>query len=305
MPDLSVTIAGVRLKNPVLPASGTFESLDTLPPAGDPAELGALVNKTITLRPRPGNPPPRIWETPAGMLNAVGIPSTGAADFISGKLPRLRAQNDRLIVSIAGFSREEFVALARLVEESGLADLLELNLSCPNLDCEKVWSTDRDLLTDVIRSVKRASTLPLVAKLSPNVADIGEMAAAAEGAGADALSLVNTFRGLAIDIRAKKPALGHTTGGLSGPAIKPLALYAVFSAYARVRIPIIGMGGICCWQDAVEFMLAGASAVAVGMYSFVNPRTMWEVRDGLEEYARAQHIERIESIIGLATRQGA
>ncbi len=300
MPDLSVTIAGKTLKNPVMPASGTFESTEAPGLIGDPALLGALVNKTVTLHERPGNPPPRIWETPAGMLNSVGIPSLGVGHFIEHVLPRLRKQNDRLIVSIAGFSVHEFVELARQIESTGQADFLELNLSCPNLDCEKIWSTDAELLRTAVGEVKSAVSLPVIAKLSPNVTNGANMALVAEQSGADALSLVNTFRGLAIDIRARQPALGNVSGGLSGPAVKPLALYAVWSAYGRVTIPIIGMGGIAGWQDAVEFLMAGASAVAVGMYSFVDPQAMWKIIRGLHDFLVEKGLSALTELTGMA-----
>ncbi|MBN2353137.1 MAG: dihydroorotate dehydrogenase [Spirochaetales bacterium] len=302
MPDLSVTLAGVKLKNPILPASGTLETVDTPMLAGDLSQLGALVNKTVTRDRRDGNPPPRVWETAAGMLNSVGIPSIGIDEFMKGGLPRLRARNDRIIVSIAGFSVREFVELAETVAAAGLADFIELNLSCPNLESGVLWSTDSGLLAEVVGGVRRAVNVPLIAKLSPNVTDIAEMAAVAESAGADALGLVNTFRGLAIDVRVKKPALGNTTGGLSGPAVKPLALYAVWSSYRRVRIPIVGMGGICSWRDAIEFMLAGATAVAVGMYNFVEPGCMWEIRDGIDRYLAENGFNGAKDIIGLAHR---
>lgn len=295
-------IAGKRLKNPVMPASGTFETTESARSAGDLSLLGALVNKTVTLKERPGNPPPRVWETPAGMLNSVGIPGKGVSHFIDRVLPRLREQNDRLIISIAGFSGNEFVELARLIDRTGLADFLELNLSCPNLDCEKIWSTDAELLRSVVSGVKDAVTLPVIAKLSPNVTDIAEMAVTAEKAGADALSLVNTFRGLAIDIRAARPALGNMSGGLSGPAVKPLALYAVWSVYRAVTVPIIGMGGISCWRDAVEFLMAGASAVAVGMYSFVDPAALWKIIDGLDGYLKQRGLSSVRELTGAAHR---
>ena len=302
MSDLSVVIAGKKLKNPVMPASGTFESTDVPVVGGDLSALGALVNKTVTLEARSGNPPPRVWETASGMLNSVGIPGVGVTQFIDRVLPRLRAQNDRLIVSIAGFSVAEFVELARLIDRTEQADFLELNLSCPNLDCEKIWSTDSSLLERVVSEVKGTVSLPVIAKLSPNVTDIASMALVAQEAGADALSLINTLRGLAIDIRAGKPALGNASGGLSGPAIKPLALFAVWSAYQVVSVPIIGMGGISSWQDAVEFMMAGARAVAVGMYSFVEPDIMWRIIRGLQRYLEEKGLGSASDLVGSAHR---
>jgi dihydroorotate dehydrogenase (NAD+) catalytic subunit len=303
MPDLSITLAGIKFANPVLPASGTFETVDSPIAPGRYELLGALVNKTVTRDVRHGNPPPRVWETPAGMLNAVGIPSIGIREFMEKKLPVMRAQNERVIVSIAGFSVGEFVELAETVAHSGLADAIELNLSCPNLESERIWSTDRGLLEEVVGRVRLAVTVPIIAKLSPNVTDIAAMALVAEESGADIVSLVNTYRALAIDIRVKKPALGNVTGGLSGPAIKPLALHAVWSTFKRVSIPIIGMGGISSWTDAVEFLLAGASAVAVGMYNFVDPACMWKIRDGIAQYLAANQYESVKEIIGLAHRR--
>lgn len=302
MPDLSVNIAGKRLLAPVLPASGTFEPLKLPFPSSRFKELGALVNKTITLRPRPGNPPPRVWETTAGLLNAVGIPSEGVEAFVKEILPQLREKTDCLIVSIAAFSLEDFCALAERIACTGLADMLELNLSCPNIERHTSWSSDQALLAEVVRAVKAEIKLPLLVKLSPNVTDLATLAQVAEESGADGLSLVNTFKGLAIDLRAKRPALGNITGGLSGPAIKPLALYAVWEAYKRVRIPIIGMGGICCWQDALEFILAGATAVAVGMYNFVDPEIMWKIIAGLKNYLSENKYDAISKLIGLAHR---
>jgi dihydroorotate dehydrogenase (NAD+) catalytic subunit len=304
MPDLSVTLAGLVLKNPVMPASGTLETLDMPYVPERIGELGALVNKTVTLEAREGNTFPRVWETPSGMLNSIGIPSEGLEEFLNNKLARLRAQNDRLIISIAGFSIREFVKLAKAVAGTGMADFLELNLSCPNLARHMTWSTDKKLLTEVIRSVKKVISIPLIAKLSPNVTEIGEMALCAEEAGADVLSLVNTYQGMAIDVRVKKPALGNITGGLSGPAIKPLALYAVWSAYKKVTIPIIGMGGIVSWQDAVEFLLAGAAAIGVGMYNFVDPEIMWKIIDGIHQYCAENNIARVREIIGCAHKNG-
>jgi dihydroorotate dehydrogenase (NAD+) catalytic subunit len=302
MPDLSVEIADVRLKNPVLPASGTYEP--KIVPGGvfSPRALGAVINKTVTLAPQPGNPPPRIWETPCGMLNSIGIPSPGLEHFITNDLPLLRKLNTRLIVSIAGFSVKEFSELAERISEQDGVDLIELNLSCPNLRKHTAWSQDIVLLKTVISAVRKAVKLPLIAKLSPNVTDITETALTAQDAGADALSLVNTFRGLAIDIRARIPALGNISGGLSGPAIRPLALYAVYAAFKKIGIPIIGMGGITCWQDAIEYFLAGATAIAVGMYNFVDPSCMGGIIQGIDEYLDTYGFSAVKDIIGLAHR---
>jgi len=302
MPDLSVTIAGITLKNPVIPASGTWEPLDAQAFGLLPSELGAVVNKTVTLLPREGNPPPRIWETSSGMLNAIGIPSIGAQAFINDYLPRLRKVADCVIASIAGSTVDEFCELAKKIEDSGMADFIELNLSCPNIEHHTSWSTDPALLEKAVGNVKKSVKLPVIAKLSPNVTDIAAMAEIAQDAGADALSLVNTFRAMAIDIRVKKPALGNVTGGLSGPAIKPLALYAVWAAYEKVSIPIIGMGGISTWQDGVEFLMAGATALGVGMYTFVNPICMRQIIKGIADYLVVQKIKSVRELCGLAHR---
>ncbi|MBN1524289.1 MAG: dihydroorotate dehydrogenase [Spirochaetales bacterium] len=300
MPDLSVTFAGITFKNPVVPASGTWEPLDAPDTGLAMSELGAVVNKTIFKEPRAGNPPPRIWETASGMLNAIGIPSAGADDFIKKKLPKIRKHADKVIVSIAGYTADEFAWLAKKIEQTGMADMIELNLSCPNIESHTSWSTDPALLAQAIVAVKKAVKLPVIAKLSPNVTDIAEMCLVSESSGADALTLVNTFRGMAIDIKVKKPALGNIFGGLSGPAIKPLALYAVYTAYERVKIPIIGMGGIASWQDALEFILAGATLVGIGMYTFVNPLCMRHVISGLSNYCSEQNIEKLSDCIGKA-----
>lgn len=300
--DLSVSLAGVCLPNPVMPASGTFEPFgDTGAPF--PLEaLGAIVNKTVFWKPRPGNPPPRIQETPSGMLNSIGIPSRGVERFVAEELPKMTALGIPVIVSIAGESAAEFRRVARRVEQAGGADLLELDLSCPNLRSGVVWAADRRLLGKVIAGVREAVRLPIVAKLSPSVTDIGAMAEAAERAGASALSLVNTFRGMAIDIRSRRPVLGNVTGGLSGPAIRPLAVYAVWACYPRVSVPIIGMGGITGWQDAVEFILAGATAVAVGTWNFVEPDGMRRIVEGLAAYVDGQGLPAVRELIGAAHR---
>jgi dihydroorotate dehydrogenase (NAD+) catalytic subunit len=298
--DLSVEIAGVTLANPVMPASGTYEVADVHSEFLCPSELGAVVNKTIFLEPRSGNPPPRIWETPAGMLNAIGIPSEGIERFVADQLPRLRALGPPVVVSIAGNTYEEWLALAERIQDTGQADLLELDLSCPNLQDGILWSTNKDNLQRVVAGVAGVTSLPVIAKLSPNVRDIGAMAVAAEEAGASAVSMVNTYQGMAIDLRTRRPALGNVTGGLSGPAIRPLAVYAVFSTFPRVRIPIIGMGGIATGEDAVQFILAGATAVAVGTQNFVEPRAMKQVIAGIGRYLEENGFRSVRELVGKA-----
>ncbi len=300
--DLRVDLAGVSLPNPVMPASGTFEPFGECGPPFPLEELGAIVNKTVFWKPRAGNPPPRIQETPSGMLNAIGIPSKGVERFVAEELPRMAALGIPVMVSIAGESVKEFCRVARRIEESRQADLLELDLSCPNLRSGVLWAADRRLLGRVVTRVREAVRLPIVAKLSPSVTDIGALAEVAERAGASALSLVNTFRGMAIDIQRRRPVLGNVTGGLSGPAIRPLAVYAVWACYPRVSVPIIGLGGIAGWRDAVEFLLAGATAVAVGTWNFVEPDGMRRIIEGIGAYLDGEGLGSVRELIGAAHR---
>jgi dihydroorotate dehydrogenase (NAD+) catalytic subunit len=303
--DLGVSLAGVRLPNPVLPASGTYEIDEPHDGFFPPSELGAVINKTIFREPRAGNPPPRIWETPSGMLNAIGIPSKGLAWFLSEELPRLARLGPPVIASVAGNDLAEWAEVAGAVGQSGLADLLELDLSCPNLRDGIPWATNPERLAQVLAAVRQATRLPLIAKLSPNVRSVADMAEVAEGSGAAAVSLVNTYQGMAIDLETRRPALGNLTGGLSGPAIRPLAVYAVYTAYERIRIPIIGMGGIAVWQDAVELLLAGATAVAVGTQNFVNPLAMREVIRGIRGYLERSGLASARELIGQAHQGSA
>jgi dihydroorotate dehydrogenase (NAD+) catalytic subunit len=302
--DLSVEIAGVTLPNPVMPASGTYEVDEIHGGFFSPAELGAVINKTIFLKPRKGNPPPRIWETPCGMLNAIGIPSEGLHKFLEEQLPRLRRLGPPVIVSIAGNSLREWRELAAAIDASGSADMIELDLSCPNIEQGFIWASQRRALSEVVEAAVQATTLPVISKLSPNVRDIGEMALIAEAAGTAAVSMVNSYVGMAIDIDERRPTLGNITGGLTGPAIRPLAVYSVFSTFKKVRVPIIGIGGIATWKDAVEFILAGASAVAVGTQNFVNPLVMKEVIRGIAGYVEQSGFSAVRQLIGLAHQGG-
>lgn len=305
MIDLTVEIAGVKLPNPVLPASGTYEFSEEHEDFFSPAELGAVINKTIFMEPRPGNPPPRIWETPCGLLNAIGIPSEGLDHFLREQLPKLRSQGPPVIVSIAGNTLREWRDLAAAIDKSGAADLIELDLSCPNLEQGFIWASDRNSLSRVVSDVAEAVDLPVIAKLSPNVRDISEMAVVAEKAGAGAISMVNSYMGMAIDIEKRKPALGNITGGLTGPAIKPLAIHSVYTTFKKIALPIIGIGGIATWQDAVEFLLAGATAVAVGTQNFINPLTMKEVIRGIADYVGEAGFTSVTDVIGLAHKSQA
>ena len=300
MIDTSVELAGVTLPNPVLPASGTYEVAEVHEGFFSPSELGAVINKTIFMNPRPGNPPPRIWETPCGMLNAIGIPSEGLERFLADQLPRLRSLGPPVIVSIAGNSIQDWRDLAAAIDRSGSADMIELDLSCPNLEKGFIWASDEAALRRVVSSVVKVTRLPVISKLSANVRDISEMAVIAERAGTAVVSMINSYQGMAIDIGTRKPILGNITGGLTGPAIRPLAIHGVFTTFKKITVPIIGMGGIATWQNAVEFLLAGATAVAVGTQNFVNPLTMKEVIEGIAGYVEEAGFSSVRDIIGLA-----
>ncbi|MCK4859118.1 MAG: dihydroorotate dehydrogenase [Candidatus Omnitrophica bacterium] len=308
---LATKIGRIRLKNPVMVASGTFGYGEEFAEFIDLKRIGAIITKTITLKPRKGNPPPRIVETPCGMLNAIGLENPGVEDFIKQKLPFLRKTGVSIIVSIGGDNIDEFVELARrLDDEEGISGL-ELNISCPNIalhasrptlharnSIAKLISQDEDATYELVKAVRSVTKLTLITKLSPNVADIVAIGKVAVQGGSNALSLINTFSGMAIDINTRKPKLGNIIGGLSGPAIKPLALKAVWETAQQINIPIIGMGGIMDWQDALEFIIAGASAIAVGTANFVNPKTAIEIIQGLEDYSRENKITNIEELKG-------
>jgi dihydroorotate dehydrogenase (NAD+) catalytic subunit len=269
--DLSVTLGRLTLKNPVLVASGTFGYAREMAGAVDFARLGGLIPKTVTRQPRAGNPPPRTVETPSGMLNAIGLDNDGIEHFIQHHLPYLRTLPTAVIANIAGKNEGEFVEMAeRIGREPGLA-ALELNLSCPNVAGGVDFATDPEVTRRVVADVRAVCPLPLIAKLTPNVTDIVPVARAAAEAGADAVSLVNTFVGMAVDWRRRRPVLGNVTGGLSGPAIKPLALRLVWRVATQVRVPVLGVGGIATVDDVMEFLVAGASAVQLGTVNFYDP----------------------------------
>jgi dihydroorotate dehydrogenase (NAD+) catalytic subunit len=281
MPDLSVTLGRLSLANPVLVASGTFGYAREMAGAVDFSRLGGIIPKTVTRAARAGNPPPRTVETPSGMLNAIGLDNDGIDHFIRHHLPYLRTLPTAIIANIAGHNEEEFVSMAAQIgREAGLA-ALELNLSCPNVTGGVDFATDAHVTYKVIRLVRDVCPLPLIAKLTPNVTDILPIAKAALDGGADAVSLVNTFVGMAIDWRRRKPILGNITGGLSGPAIKPMALRLVWRVAQHVPVPIIGVGGIANVDDALEFLVAGASAVQVGTANFYAPTTSVKIVDQL------------------------
>ncbi len=298
-PDLSVDFAGIKLKNPVLTASGTFGYGREYAEFVDLNKLGGVIVKGVSLKPIKGNPPPRIWETPSGMLNAIGLENPGVDVFLDEKLPYLRGFDTAVIVNVFGYSLEEYVGVVeRLDGVSGIAGL-EVNISCPNVKAGGiVFGTNLTAAFELLSAVRKATKLPVIAKLSPNVTDITEFSKAARDAGCDGLSLVNTLLGMAIDVRCRRPRIANCTGGLSGPAIRPVAVRMVWQAARAVRLPIIGMGGIVTGEDALEFILAGASAVAVGTANFVNPRATLEVLQGIEDILREQGVRDVKSLIG-------
>ena len=296
--SLAVNIAGIKMKTPIMTASGTFgfglEYQDFL----DLNQIGALVVKGTTLLPRSGNSGRRIAETPAGMLNCIGLENPGSQTLVEEILPKLSQYNIPVIVNISGNTVEEYGELAAKLTVQGVSGL-ELNISCPNVKQGGIaFGTDQNSAAAVVKSVKANTSLPVIVKLSPNVTDIVSMAKAVEDAGADAISLINTLLGMAIDIQNWRPVLGNTVGGLSGPAIKPVALRMVWQVAQAVSVPVIGMGGISTADDAIEFFLAGASAVSIGTANFVNPRATVDVAEGLEEYLSARGLEHIGQIVG-------
>lgn len=299
MANLKVKIGSIELKNPVMVASGTFGYGEEYSPYIDLNSLGAIVVKGISLNPMDGNPPPRIWETPSGLLNSIGLQNVGVKAFIREKLPYLKGFDTRIIVNIFGTTVGEYVKVTeRLSEISGI-DGLELNISCPNVKKGgMIFGIDPKSTKRVISAVKKVCHFPLIVKLSPNVTDITEFAKIAEGEGADAISLINTIPGMSIDIETRRPRLSTITGGLSGPAIRPIALRMVWQVAKTVKLPIIGMGGICTAEDALEFILAGATAIAVGTANFFNPNTTSEIIDGLDRYLNEKGIADIKELIG-------
>jgi dihydroorotate dehydrogenase (NAD+) catalytic subunit len=281
MADLSVQLGRLRLKNPVLVASGTFGYAREMEGAVDFSRLGGVIPKTVTRRPRIGNPPPRTVETPSGMLNAIGLDNDGVEYFIAHHLPYLRTLPTALIANIAGKDEREFVDMAEMLSrETGLA-ALELNLSCPNVAGGVDFAVDPAVTRRVVEGVRKVCPSPIIAKLTPNVTDVVPVAQAAADGGADAVSLVNTFVGMAVDWRRRRPVLGNVTGGLSGPAIKPLALRLVWQVARRVSVPVVGVGGIATLDDVMEFLVAGASAVQLGTVNFYDPAASVRVVEGL------------------------
>jgi dihydroorotate dehydrogenase (NAD+) catalytic subunit len=298
-PDLSVKVAGVRFSNPVLVASGTFGYGEEYGALIDLSKLGGIVTKSVTLNPREGNPPPRTVETPSGMLNAIGLANVGVDEFIQKKLPFLRKLKTRIIVNVAGSTIREYVEVVRRLSRCRGIDMLEINISCPNVKQGGLaFGAKPKSAHDCIKQVKDHSSLPIMAKLSPNVANIGEIACAVQEAGADAVSLINTLVGMAIDVEERKPILANITGGLSGPAIKPVALAMVWKVAKATKLPVIGMGGIFNTRDALEFILAGACMVQVGCGNFVDPQTSIKIVNGLNGYLKEKKVKKITDLVG-------
>ncbi|MCL2372541.1 MAG: dihydroorotate dehydrogenase [Defluviitaleaceae bacterium] len=297
--NLKVNIAGVILNNPIVTASGTFNSGKEYSQFIDLNKLGAITAKGVSHEPWQGNPPPRIAETHGGMLNAVGLQNYGAKAFIQEDLPFMRQYSAKVIVNLCGRTIEDYVAVARDFDGVDI-DLFELNISCPNVKAGGMaMGTDPKMAEEVTRAIKNVTKTPLIVKLSPNVTNIVEIAKAAEAGGADGLSLINTLLGMQIDIHRRKPILGNKIGGLSGPAIKPVALRMVYQVAKAVNLPIIGMGGISAAEDAIEFIMAGATAVAVGIANFTNPRVTMEILEGIEAFMDKNDIQDINEIRGV------
>jgi dihydroorotate dehydrogenase (NAD+) catalytic subunit len=298
---LAVDLCGLRLANPVMSASGCFGWGEEYALFFDLRMMGALVGKAVTPRARPGNPKQRIAETPAGMLNAIGLQNPGVEGFLNRILPRVRELGIPIIVNVSANSLEEYVRLVERLSRAEGVSAVELNLSCPNVGRGGAeFCVVPAAVEETVAACRAVCGVPLIPKLSPNTTDVVALALAAQEAGADAISLINTVVGMAIDIDQRRPVLGNRTGGLSGPAIKPIALRMVYETAGAVRIPIIGIGGISCWQDAVEFLMAGATAVQVGTANFYNPRAIPEVLTGLRDWLAREGISDVREIVGIA-----
>ncbi len=296
--NTEVKIAGVMLKNPVMTASGTFGSGMEYSEFVDLNRLGAVVTKGVANVPWPGNPTPRVAETCGGMLNAIGLQNPGIDVFLERDIPFLGQFDTKIIVNVCGRTVEDYLEVVERCGDEKI-DMLEINVSCPNVKEGAIaFGQKTEALYDITRAVKKVAKQPVIMKLSPNVTDIGEMARAAEAGGADAVSLINTITGMKINVEKRRFVLANKTGGLSGPAIRPVAVRMVYQAAHAVKIPVIGMGGIMTAEDALEFILAGANAVAVGAANFINPYATEEIVRGIEEYMRRHHVEDIAELIG-------
>ncbi len=298
-PDLSVNLAGISLRNPIMTASGTFGYGEEFAGYMDLEKIGAIVTKGLSLRPRAGNPMPRIVETAGGMLNAIGLQNVGIDAFIENKTPFFRSISTPVIVNFFGNSVEEYAKLAARLDAVPEVSGVEINISCPNVKHGGiVFGTDPKAAFSVVRAVRGATGKPVIAKLSPNVTDIVEMALACAEAGADSLSLINTITGMAIDLQKRRPRISNVTGGLSGPAVKPVALRMVWQVYQAVKLPIIGIGGIVTATDALEFMVAGATAVQVGTANFMTPDASQRIAEDMERYLKENGVRDVKEMIG-------
>jgi dihydroorotate dehydrogenase (NAD+) catalytic subunit len=297
--DLSVQIGSLRLANPLMAASGCYGYGVEYAEAVDLSSLGAVVSKGLFLKPREGHPPERIVETPAGMLNAIGLQGIGVHRYIAEKLPELRRLGAINVINICGSTLDEYVELARILSDAEGVHALELNISCPNIKEGGItFGCSLHGTFDVVSAVRKVTRLPVIPKLTPNVTDVASFAKAAEDAGADAVSLVNTFLAMAIDVETRRPKLSNIVGGLSGPAIRPIAVRMVYECRRAVKIPVIGMGGIASARDALEFIIAGADAVQVGTANFVDPFIWKKLLDGITDYMRRHNISRIADLVG-------
>jgi len=297
--DLSVKIGKLKLKNPVLLASGTVGYGNEISELTDLSRIGGIVTKSVSLKPRKGNPPQRIVETPSGMLNAIGLANVGVEVFIKEKIPFLKKLNTTLICNIAASSVEEYVECVKILNEEEKISAFEINVSCPNVkEGGLIFGNDISSVGRITEQVRKETEKPIIIKLSPNVPKISDFAAVVKKEGGDAVSAINTLVGTSFDIYSRKPKIKNVTGGLSGPAIKPIALAKVLEIKRSVDIPIVGIGGIMNWKDAVEFMIVGASAIQIGTANFINPNVSNEVVDGLHEFCKSQNIQSITALIG-------
>lgn len=298
-PQMCVDIGGIEIKNPVMTASGTFGYASEFDELIDLNRLGAIVVKGLSLEPSRGNPPPRIVETPCGMLNAIGLENVGLAAFVKEKLPFLRRLHTPIFVNVYGKSTKEYTELAARLEDIDGVSGIEVNISCPNVKSGGMaFGAYPESAAEVVRAIRKQTTKPLMVKLSPNVTDITEIAKSVEGEGADSISLINTITGMAIDIETRRPKIANITGGLSGPAIKPVALRMVWQVAQTVDVPVVGIGGIMTAKDALEFLIAGAVAVQIGTANFINPHATTDIIDGIETFLMERNISDISDIIG-------
>ncbi len=299
MADLRVDLGGLALQNPVIAASGTYGVGREYSELVEVKKLGAICTKTITLKARSGNRPPRIWETPSGMLNSIGLQNDGVDTFIERDLPFLEGLGVPVIVSIAGNTTDEYEKLAKMISVLEGVDAIELNISCPNVKVGgAIFGSNAGMAAEVTSKVRLATSKPLIVKLTPNVGDIVSVALACDRAGADAISLINTVLGMAVDIETGRPRLGAVVGGLSGPAIRPIAVRMVYQVAQSIDVPVVGMGGITGPADALEFIIAGAAAVSVGTANFVDPKAPLKVIEGIDEYLEARRIDSVNRLVG-------